>query len=63
MSIGGNIKELRLKRALTQKELAEMVNVDQSMICSIERGSKAPSLPLGKEIADALCCKIEDLLK
>lgn len=32
------------------------------MLCQIERGTKVPSLPLGKEIADALGCGVEDLL-
>ena len=48
---------------MTQKQLAEKVFVDQSMICQIERGTKTPSLPLGKEIADALGCNVDDLLK
>lgn len=62
MSIGANIKDRRLALGMTQKELAEKVNVDQSMICQIERGTKSPSLPLGKEIADALKCDLESLL-
>ncbi|MBO5990948.1 MAG: helix-turn-helix transcriptional regulator [Lentisphaeria bacterium] len=48
---------------MTQKELAEKVNVDQSMICQIERGTKTPSLPLSVEIAEALGCDIHDLFK
>ncbi len=63
MSIGANIKEKRIAACMTQKELAEAVNVDQSMICQIERGTKTPSLPLGKEIADALGCELLSLLE
>lgn len=62
MSIGANIKSRRLKIGLSQKELAEAVNVHQSMICQIERGTKMPTLLLSKEIADALHCQINDLL-
>ena len=62
MSVGMNIREKRLALDMTQKELAEKVNVDQSMICQIERGTKAPSLPLSVEIATALECRIEDLV-
>ena len=54
MSVGTNIREKRRALDMTQKELAEKVNVDQSMICQIERGTKAPSLPLSIEIAEAL---------
>ena len=54
MNIGATIKAKRLALGMTQKQLAEKVFVDQSMICQIERGTKTPSLPLGKEIADAI---------
>lgn len=63
MSIGINIKEKRVERSMTQTELAEKVNVNQSMICQIERGTKVPSLPLGQEIAQALGCDIKNLLE
>ena len=63
MSIGSNIKERRLALGMTQRELAEMVGVDQSMICQIERGSKTPTLPLGRDISEALQCHLEDILK
>lgn len=62
MSVGMNIREKRRALDMTQKELAEKVKVDQSMICQIERGTKAPSLPLSIEIAEALKCRIEDLI-
>ena len=60
MSIGANIKARRLQLQMTQKELAEKVMVDQSMICQIERGTKVPSLPLSLEIADVLSCDVKD---
>ncbi len=59
--MGENIKERRLALDMTQKELAEKVNVEQSMICQIERGTKAPSFPLAIDIAEALQCDIKDL--
>lgn len=62
MSIGENIKALRANRNMSQAELSEAINVSQSMLCQIERGTKVPSLPLSKEISDALGCHIEDLL-
>ncbi|WP_050696635.1 helix-turn-helix transcriptional regulator [Anaeromassilibacillus senegalensis] len=63
MSIGVNIKQKRLACNMTQKELAEKVKVDQSMICQLERGTKTPSLPLGMEIAQVLQCPLEALLE
>lgn len=62
MNIGTNIKERRCAIGMTQKELAEAVGVEQSMICQIERGTKTPSMPLGKQIADVLGCSIDSLL-
>ena len=58
MSIGVNIKRLRTARGMTQKEMAERIQVDPSMVCQIERGTKTPSLPLGR----CLGVPIEELL-
>jgi len=55
------LKNLRLLRGLTQDELAEKVQVSQSMIAQMERGSKSISIPLGKEISRVLNCTLEDL--
>lgn len=62
MSVGENIKRLRLQCDMTQKKLAEFVGVDQSMICQIERGTKIPTILLAKSIADALNCSILEFL-
>ena len=61
MSIGENIKRLRTNLNLKQSELAKEVGVTPSMITQIERGSKVPSMPLGKAIANALNCDINEL--
>ena len=62
MNIAANIKNRRLALDMTQKELAEKINVDQSMICQLERGTRAPSLPLSVELARALQCELLDLI-
>lgn len=62
MSVGENMKRLRLGCDMTQKNLAELVGVDQSMICQIERGTKIPTILLAKTIAEALNCSILDFL-
>ncbi len=62
-NIGNNLKEIRLLRGLTQEDLASKVQVSQAMIAQMERGSKSISIPLGKEIAGALNCSLEDLAK
>ena len=63
MSIGENIRRIRKERGMTQEELAKKVYVVAPMICMIERGTKAPSLQLGKELAEALGVSMEDLFK
>lgn len=61
MNIGANIRAIREEKGLTQTQLAERINVTQSMLCQIERGSKPPTLPLSIEIAAALGCDINRL--
>lgn len=62
MSVGMNIREMRRMLEMTQKELAEKVSVDQSMICQIERGTKIPTILLANEIAQVLGCSLKDLV-
>lgn len=61
MSIGENIRRLREEKNFTQKQLAEAVYITPSMLCQIERGTKIPSMPLGKEIASVLKCNLDEL--
>ena len=50
MNIGATIKAKRLALGMTQKQLAEKVFVDQSMICQIERGPKRPLYRWAKKL-------------
>lgn len=61
MSIGENIKNLRLLNDMTQEQLGNKVGVTISMISQIERGTKAVTLLLGKQIAEVFGCKVDDL--
>ncbi len=61
MSIRKNIRYFRLMHGMTQLELGNRVGVSESMICQLERGIRSLSVPLGKEIAKALNCSLEDL--
>lgn len=63
MSVGKNIRIRRQERRLSQQEMAKMTGISQAMLCQIERGTKNPSIQIGKEIADILGCSMEDLLK
>ena len=61
MNIGANIRRIRMKMGMTQTQLGVAVGVTESMICQIERGTKACSMPLGADIARALECEVTDL--
>ncbi|MCI8610472.1 MAG: helix-turn-helix transcriptional regulator [Clostridiales bacterium] len=62
MSVGGNIRRIREEKGLTQTYVADQAGISQAMLCQIERGTKNPSLQVGKEIADILGCDLESLL-
>lgn len=62
MSVGENVRKLRREKDMTQLQLAEIVNVSQSMIAQIERGVKIPTVILSQDIAMALNCTIDDIL-
>lgn len=57
-----NIKKMRLKRGLTQKQLAELLGVNQSHISRWEAGTYQPSATTLKKMADVLNCHIDDLI-
>lgn len=63
MSVGENIKRIRLERKMTQEQLAEIIGVTRPMITQIERGTKSATMELGKEIADALSCDINEFYR
>ena len=62
MSIGENLRRIREEKKITQVQLASRINVTQSMLCQIERGTKTLSLPLAKDIAAILDCSLADLI-
>lgn len=62
MNTGKIIKQKRQEKNLTQAQLAQIVSVSEPMICQIERGTKIVSLPLAKELSEALECNINELM-
>jgi len=56
------LAELRKKRNLTQKELAQRVKVSPQAICAYERGSRKGPVDKWRLIAKALGVKLETLL-
>lgn len=62
-ALGLRIKEARLKKKLTQEQLAELSNVGFYYIGEIERGKKLPSLTVFVQIVESLGVSADSLLK
>lgn len=57
------VKEERLKKQLTQIELAELVGVSRQTIFSIEVSKYVPSVVLSIKLAKAFGKRVEDIFK
>lgn len=56
------LREIRVKRGLTQEELAKLAYVSQSSICYIEKG-KMPRMDTLQKICEALEIQIQGLIE
>lgn len=61
--VGKRIQEVRRSRGLTQSELSQKVDLSTKYISNIECGFKMPKLNTFVEIANALQCDANALLK
>jgi methanogenic corrinoid protein MtbC1 len=57
-----NLKNLREKKKLTQKELADVMNISQTSIAHYEKGDRQPSIPLLMEFADYFNVSVDQLI-
>lgn len=55
------LKKFRLKKNMTQAELAQQMGVTQSMVAKWEIGDSYPRGETLTRLADLLCCSIDDL--
>ncbi len=62
MIIAVKIKELRIEKKLTQKELAEMVGCSPSMVTRWEKGECEPTATAILKLSEALDCSTDYLL-
>ena len=60
--IAANIKKLRVKNGLTQKNLARRARIHWTYVTKIETGKKLPSLKIICALADSLDVKVHELL-
>lgn len=61
--IGTNVQRYRLKRRMTQEDLATKVNINASAITRIENGQRMMSIPTLTAVAKALGISCDSLLQ
>lgn len=61
--LGENLRRLRLKKKLSQGDLAGVLDVDRAYISNIENGRMNPTLSTLEKIARALGISSSELLK
>lgn len=59
--MNNRLKEARLTKNLTQKELAGMVGISESYYCQLETGARRISLPIAQKISFALDKGLDDI--
>ncbi|WP_288763940.1 helix-turn-helix transcriptional regulator [uncultured Mitsuokella sp.] len=57
------LKRLRLKRGLTQAELADILHVNRTTVTLWEKGINNPRTAMLMKLAKALHCKVDDLFR
>ncbi len=62
MHLAENIKQLRIRNALTQSEIAEQLHVSAPAVNKRERGVSKPDIELLEPLAKILKCSIDFLL-
>ena len=61
--VAANVKRLRVKKGLTQEQLAHDAEIDLTYLGGIERARRNPSVAVLEKIACALECKANDLFE
>ena len=61
ISFADNLRILRLKRHFTQKELAQLVGIHQSVITDYEKGNNEPKVKIAIKLAKIFDTTVEEL--
>ena len=60
--VGDRLKQIRTRRALTQKQLAERAKITTAAVARIERNEAEPRMTTVRKLADALDVDPEELI-
>jgi transcriptional regulator with XRE-family HTH domain len=63
LNVGKKIRDIRQQKRMTQQELSQKTQIEQTVISRYETGRIVPSLTRLKQIADALEISLSDLVK
>lgn len=61
-AIGQTVRELRLRKGLSQEQLADEIDSHQVYISEIERGLKEPSLSFLMKLSNLMGMSLSDLI-
>lgn len=61
--LGNNLKKIRIRKNITQIQIAKLLGVDRSFISNIENGKNNPTLSTITNLAKALGVSTDELLK
>ena len=61
-AIGQTVRELRLRKGLSQEQLADDIDSHQVYISEIERGLKEPSLSFLMKLSNLMGMSLSDLI-
>ena len=62
ITIGENIRRLRIERRMTQEQLAEILNVTNAAVSKWERGDSFPDITMLFPIADYFGVSVDALM-
>ena len=62
ITIGENIRRLRLERKMTQEQLAEVLNVTNAAVSKWERGDSLPDITMLFPIAEFFGVSVDNLM-
>jgi transcriptional regulator with XRE-family HTH domain len=63
ITLARNIRQLRVRKAISQESLAELAGLHRTYLGSIERGERNVSIDNIGRVADALGVTVSELLK
>ena len=62
-TLGKNIKQIRLRRKMSQGDICRAIDMDRSYMSAIEGGKKNVTIAVVEKLARALNVSVDELLK